>query len=268
MAKRLYLLSFVVVLLLPFLSAYQGTQEKTKQTSSKKTSPQSIQEQRPTDSPQAEDPPPKYHLRITIYPTVSLSRYDYNNDLNLHELRAYVSLRLDAPHGQSVGNAAITVNGQKLEFQEDNYSTRIRIPEGETVDEVRIAVATPEGFKYSGSFRIPAWLRLSSPLPDIYSTDKDISVGWEFSGSAGPVDIIAYDFKDRDARRILDLRNTIKDGTTVAIPADKLPSSTILRIFAMQTWMFKQYLRNENLAAGSEINIIPWSQIFIRTRNP
>jgi len=38
-------------------------------------------------------PPEPFFVRVTMYPTVSLSRYDYNNDIDLYEIRIYVELR-------------------------------------------------------------------------------------------------------------------------------------------------------------------------------
>jgi len=51
----------------------------------------------------------------------------------------------------------------------------------------------------------------------------------------------------------------------LTLESQRLPAGeTILRIYVISSWIFKQYLLEENLARGSEINIIPWSQVFIR----
>ena len=50
-------------------------------------------------------------VRLTFYPTASLSRYDYNNDLDLYEVRAYAEIRRGSQDGPVVTDAVVTAAG-------------------------------------------------------------------------------------------------------------------------------------------------------------
>ena len=69
--------------------------------------------------PPAQDapaPPEPVFVRLTIYPTASLSRYDYNNDLDLYELRVYAEVRRVSQEGPPAADARVTAFAEKLEY--------------------------------------------------------------------------------------------------------------------------------------------------------
>jgi len=78
------------------------------------------------ESPQEQTEQDKLFIRATIYPTANLSRYDYNNDLDLYEVRAYVELRDKTPIGDLLDNANVFVNSTLLDFKTDHYEKRIK----------------------------------------------------------------------------------------------------------------------------------------------
>ena len=53
---------------------------------------------------------------------------------------------------------------------------------------------------------------------------------------------------------------------SAVIPASGLPRSTIIRIYVIQSWLYKRFLSGPDYARGSEVNVIPWSQVFVRTK--
>lgn len=111
-------------------------------------------------------------------------------------------------------------------------------------------------------FTIPTWLRLFSPTPAIYDTTKTIHVEWEFLDYPSPVNVFAYNFKTGDY--LLSVHGV---GTkNYILPADKLQPSTLLRIYVIEQWSRKQTLSGDGIIEGSEIEIIPWSQVFIRIK--
>jgi len=54
--------------------------------------------------------PDPLYVRVTIYPTANLSRYDYNNDVDLYEIRAYLELRDKNSSGTIIANARVIVH--------------------------------------------------------------------------------------------------------------------------------------------------------------
>jgi hypothetical protein len=40
-----------------------------------------------------------------------------------------------------------------------------------------------------------------------------------------------------------------------------------VRIYVISSWLFKRFLSGDEFVRGSEVNIIPWSQVFIRTQD-
>lgn len=201
-------------------------------------------------------------VRITIYPTVSLSRYDYNNDLDLYELRVYVELRDKSPSGELIDDAQVFVNSNLLEYQTDRYEKRIKLPKEEWTEEIEFRIITQDERRIRQKVPVPTWLILNQPKPDIIDRGQEIKVEWRFTKCSCPVDVSAYDFKSGDV--IASQQNI--EGRELVIPSSDIPSSSIIRIFVMQSWHYKKYLRGRELVQGSEITMIPWSQVFLRTR--
>jgi len=201
-------------------------------------------------------------LRITIYPTVSLSRYDYNNDLDLYEIRVYIELRKESQLGPPLENAQIKALEQTLDFTNNHYEKRIQVDKKHPPDEIEISIRTESGFELKEKIPIPMWLILKEPKPQILEENTDLTASWEFSKFKVPVNFHAYNFKSGDV--IWSEHHMEKTGIT--IPAEKLPKESIIRIYVIPPWLLKRYLRGNDKARGSEINIIPWSQVFLRTR--
>jgi hypothetical protein len=204
----------------------------------------------------------KLYIQATIYPTFSLSRYDYNNDMNHAEIRAYIELRKNSVCGDIIDKATVMVNSEKLDFKENLYEKRINIPWENLAEEVMLKITVPEGITLERTYPIPDWLVIKSPQPSIIESSQPLLISWEFHRCPGPVKVDAYDFRTGDD--LLDLDN-FKENKIV-IPEEKIPKKSLLRILVLHTWFYKQYIRGEQIAVGSEINMMPWSQVFIRTK--
>jgi hypothetical protein len=202
-------------------------------------------------------------IRITIYPTISLSRYDYNNDIDLYEIRTYIELRKESQLGPPIEGAQITVLGQTLDFTNSHYEKRIRVDKEKLPEEIEISIQTLGKFELKEKVSIPMWLTLKEPLPQILEDKSDLKVSWEFSKYKVPVNINIYDFKSGDS---IESENHT-DKTSIIIPGERIPSETIIRIYVISSWFLKHYLHGGNKARGSEINVIPWSQVFLRARS-
>jgi hypothetical protein len=200
-------------------------------------------------------------VRATIYPTANLSRYDYNNDLDLYEIRAYVELRDKTPIGSIIDNAQVFVKSQTLDFKEDHYEKRLRVSKESLPEELDIRIETQDGRIVKNSFRIPSWLILINPNPQIYPSIKHLMINWKFTRFEAPVDIFAYNFKT--GKMLFEKLDFYND--TIMLPANRLPESTIVRVWVMQSWLSKRYLRGPSVVPGSEVIVIPWSQVFFRT---
>lgn len=219
------------------------------------------QETRPQDKPPAPAPDPLF-VRLTFYPTASLSRYDYNNDVNLYEVRAYAEIRLKSEAGEIVRDARVTVLSQTLDYLKDHYEKRIFIDRNELPGEMDVLIAAGERPVIRRKFPLPFWLVLLEPRPAIIDPGLNLTVKWRFSSFSVPVDVRVYDFKKGNA--VFDLNDA--EDTEVTVPADRIPASTTLRIYVISSWLSKRFLTGEEFARGSEVNIIPWSQVFIRTQ--
>ena len=99
------------------------------------------QEAPPQDTPKPAEP---LYVRLTVYPTASLSRYDYNNDIDLYEVRIYVELRRGSPQGGTVADAVITALSEKLEFHEDTYEKRIILRKDDLPEEIEVEIAAKD----------------------------------------------------------------------------------------------------------------------------
>jgi hypothetical protein len=216
------------------------------------------------DGTESQTPPTAKPLfvRISVYPTVSLSRYDYNNDVDLAEVRVYVELRNRSQAGTIVRDAEVTSLGQKLDYVRDHYEKRILLGGGERPAEIDLAIAAPGRPPIKKRFPIPDWLTLTSPRPAILDPAEDLTVAWAYGRFCSPVDVSAYDFKTGKAF----FQEDNQAGPSVVIPSGSVPRATIVRIYIIQSWLFKRFLSDEPFARGSEINIIPWSQVFVRTK--
>lgn len=218
------------------------------------------------DIPPQETPPPPapgpVFVRLTLYPTASLSRYDYNNDVDLYELRAYAEIRRGSQVGEVMSDARVTVLDERLDFQTDRFEKRIVVNRENLPEEIEFSIA-PAGLRpVKRKIPLPTWLMILTPRPAVLDPAQDLTVGWRFTGCPGMVNVRAYDFKKGGSIAGPDNFS----ATELLIPADKIPPSTIVRIQVISTWIFKQYLGGSEFARGSEINIIPWSQVFVRTK--
>jgi len=201
-------------------------------------------------------------VRLTVYPTVSLSRYDYNNDVDLYEVRVYVELRRGSQEGGAVADARVTAFSERLDYLQDHYEKRIILDKGELPAEAGVEIAIRNRPAIKERFPLPAWLVLTEPRPAILETGQDLSITWRFSRFTAPVDLRAYDF--RTGKELLRIDN--EGGSSAVLPAAILPASTIVRIYVIQSWLYKRFLAGNTYARGSEVNVIPWSQVFVRTK--
>jgi hypothetical protein len=201
-------------------------------------------------------------VRATIWPTANLSRYDYNNDVDLYEIRAYVELRNRTPIGDVIDDAQVYVHSQALTFKDDHYEKRIKISQESLPVELKLRIETQDGRTFKNRFLLPAWLILLNPRPDIVDSSQDLAITWKYTRYAAPVNVHAYNFKT--GNKICE-KNDLSTFS-LKLPADKLPESTIVRIWVIQSWLYKRFLRGPLVARGSEVILIPWSQVFIRAK--
>ena len=203
----------------------------------------------------------KIFVRTTIYPTANLSRYDFNNDVDLYEVRAYVELRDKTPIGDLIDNAHVFANSQLLDFKIDHYEKRIEISKELLIQEVDLRIETQDGRMVKNTFLIPTWLILLNPRPEIISASDDLTIEWKFTHFEAPVDVYVYNF--RTGKMITEKRDL--HDNKIMLRAEDLPESTTVRIWVMQSWLYKKYLRGPSVVMGSEVVVIPWSQVFFRT---
>lgn len=213
-------------------------------------------------APAVVKPPEPVFLRLSVYPTASLSRYDYNNDLDLYEVRIYAELRRGSQEGASIADAAVTSFGEKLDYLGDHYEKRIAVDKDKLPDEIEVEIAIKGRAALRERFPLPAWLILEEPRPAVLDPARDLPVLWKYDRFPSPVDVHAYDFRTGQEF----FKKEHMEETSAVIPAAAVPASTIVRIYAIQSWLYKRFLGGEGYARGSEINIIPWSQVFARTR--
>jgi hypothetical protein len=217
--------------------------------------------QDPTTLPAPQAPEPLF-VRLTIYPTASLSRYDYNNDLDLYELRVFAEVRRGSQEGAAVADARVAALAEKLDYATDHYEKRILLDRDKLPGEIEVEIAVPGRPVLKERFPVPAWLVLTDPRPAIVEGGKDLAVRWRFSRFPSPVDVRAYDF--RTGKEFFS-RDHLEE-TAAVIAGAGVPAATIVRIYAIQSWLYKRFLAGKDYARGSEVNVIPWSQVFIRTK--
>lgn len=213
------------------------------------------------ESRQADDAEPVF-IRVTVYPTASLSRYDYNNDVDLYEIRPYIEVRSGSASGIVISDARVTVSGTGLDFKDGQYIARIPVKREALPKDISIRIAAPGRRIIEKTIPLPGWLILESPRPDIIDSGRDLEVSWISTGRGGPVNLHAYDFKSDKFRFNLD----DVDIESAVIPGGLIPQSTIVRLFVIESWISKRFVEDPGAARGSEINIIPWSQVFFRTQ--
>jgi hypothetical protein len=211
---------------------------------------------------QQEQSQPKFYIRATIYPTFSLSRYDYNNDIDHVEIRCYIEVRRDSVCGDIIDNATVEVNSEKLEFEDSQYKKRIDIDKETLTEKVVLKISIPEGINLERTYPVPDWLVIKSPQPSIIDSSQPLSITWEFQRCPGPVKVDAYNF--RTGETLLDIDNFKENKIVIA--EEKLPEKSLLRILVLHTWLYKQFIQGKHIARGSEVNFMPWSQVFIRTK--
>ena len=203
----------------------------------------------------------KYFIRITVYPTASLSRYDYNIDPDLYELRAYIDLRKGSPTGTLISEANVLVAENKAEVENDLYSIRLAVDRDKLPDSFSVRASFQGDTIFDKVFPLPNWLKIEHPRPGIIEPGRDLAVKWSFQQEAGPVNLRFYDFKA--GQPSFDL-NDLPEREAL-IPGKLILPDTIVRIFVMQSWMYKRFIIDPALVRGSEISVIPWSQVFLRS---
>lgn len=212
--------------------------------------------------PDVPKPPEPVFVRLSVYPTASLSRYDYNNDVDLDELRVYVELRRNSQEGPPITDALVRSAGERLDYVTDHYEKRIMLDKGPRPAEVEVEIGVPGRAPLKEKLPLPDWLSLVAPRPAVVDPSGDLTVRWRFDRFASPVDVRAYDFKTGGE---VFARDGVA-GTEVVIPASRLPGATILRVYIIPSWLYKRFLGGPDYARGSEVNVIPWSQVFVRTK--
>jgi len=210
---------------------------------------------------QEEQDQSELYIQATLYPTFSLSRYDYNNDIDHVEIRAYIELRRDSVCGNIVNNATVIINNENLEFKDRHYEKRLDISKDNLAENIQLKIIVPDELELERTYPVPDWLVIKSPRPSIVDISQPLSITWEFQRCPGPVKVDAYNFNTGES--LLSVDDFKKNEIT--IPKEKIPEKSLLRIYVMHTWIYKQYIRGRQIARGSEVNIIPWSQVFIRT---
>jgi hypothetical protein len=213
-------------------------------------------------APDAPKPPEPVFVRLSVYPTASLSRYDYNNDVDLDELRVYVELRRVSQEGAVIPDALVRAAGGKADFVADHYEKRTVLERGRRPAEIEIEIGIPGRSAIREKLSLPDWLSLTEPRPAIVDPAGDLTVGWRFDRFAAPVDVRAYDFK---TGKEFFARDNLA-GTSVVIPSSRLPGATTVRVYIIASWLYKRFLGGPDYARGSEVNVIPWSQVFVRTK--
>lgn len=215
--------------------------------------------------PAAQDAPPApepLFVRLAFYPTASLSRYDYNNDIDLFEVRVYAEVRRGSQEGPPAADARVTAFAQKLDFLEDHFEKRVLFDKGRLPAELDLEISAPGRPVIRERHPLPSWLVISDPRPSVIGAGADLLIRWRFDRFPSPVDVRAYDFKT--GREILSRDHL--EGNEAVVPAAAVPSGTIVRVYVIQSWLSKRYLGGPAYARGSEINVIPWSQVFVRTK--
>jgi hypothetical protein len=207
-------------------------------------------------------PPVPLFVRVSVYPTASLSRYDFNNDLDLYEFRVYVELRKGSQEGPAVADALVSAGGQRLDYVTDHYEKRLPVDKAGLPAEIGLEIGVPGRPPLRETFPVPDWLVLTEPKPAIVDPGGDLEVRWRYRRFLAPVDVRAYDFK---TGKEFFAGNHLA-GPEAVIPSTRLPASTIIRIYIIQSWLYKRFLGGPDYARGSEVNVIPWSQVFVRTR--
>jgi len=211
---------------------------------------------------QDKESPSKFYIRATIYPTFSLSRYDYNNDIDHVEIRAHIELRRDSSCGGIIDNATVLVNSENLEFKDSKYEKRIDVSKENPAEEIKLKITIPEEIALERTYPVPDWLVIKSPRPSIIDSSQPLSITWDSQRCPGPVKVDAYNFKTGD--NLINLDNFKEDE--IIIPGEKLPEKSLIRIMVLHSWLFKKYIRGKRIAKRSEVNFMPWSQVFIRTK--
>lgn len=211
---------------------------------------------------QAPAPPEPLFVRLSVYPTASLSRYDFNNDLDLYELRVYVELRRASQEGPLIPDALVSASGERLDYVTDHYEKKLTFDKGRLPAEFDVEIGVKGRAPLKGTFPLPDWLVLTEPKPAVIDPGNDLEVRWKYGRFLAPVDVRAYDFRTGKEFYAGDHLA----GPAALIPASRLPASTIVRVYIIQSWLYKRFLGGPDYARGSEVNVIPWSQVFVRTK--
>jgi len=215
------------------------------------------------EQPPRPEPAPLF-VKATFFPTFSLSRYDYNLDRNRRELRAYIELREDGIQGRVVPDAQVWVNGEAIVFNRKHGDYRKRILRenpNRFSREIHLRIARDEANMLNQKVVFPGWVKITSPQPQILASVNGLEINWTFSANAFPLVLNIEDTRQRRKLR----REFREPGEPLVLTEKEIPENTILRIWIATDWFFKKYLSGKYIVKGSEINVMPWSQVFLRT---
>lgn len=216
---------------------------------------------------QEQPPPPEpapLFVKATFFPTFSLSRYDYNLDRNRLELRAYIELREDGIQGEVVRDAEVWVNGEAIAFNRKHGDYRKRIlllHKDHFPREIQLKIDRGDANMIRQTVLFPGWVKLTSPQPQILKSGKGLEINWNYSATPFPLVLNIEDTRQRRKLR----REFREPGDPLVLTEKEIPENTILRIWIATDWFFKKYLSGKYIVKGSEINVMPWSQVFLRT---
>ena len=203
-------------------------------------------------------------MNARIWLVYSLSRFDIAIDNNLIEIRADVQLRKKSERGELIRIADVRVNDQRLEFQQDRFKKK-RILPGKLASKVILKLHIPNGPCIKQVIVLPGWLKMTSPKPAVYVSDTHLDIGWEYSNcvSGSYTNLRIRDFLN--GKMLLKL-DEIKD-TSYRYSLDQLPKGeSLLRIFVIEPWFHVRKAEDPMLTKESKINVIAWSQSFVRVK--
>lgn len=225
------------------------------------TQEQEIKLEKKDKSPIEQKKEPVY-MKVNLWLIYSLARFDIGIDNNLIEIRAYVHLRKNNEKGDLITDADVRVNGTKLEFEKNRFVKR-RILPGEFLEKINLQVHIPEGPCIKKDITVPTWLKLESPKPAVYEGTGDIEVKWKYTTCGSHVNLAVRNSHTGEYI----IREWELKGNHFTLPAESLPpGETLLRFFVMEPWFNRAVISEPCVSKDSEVNIVSWSQSFIRVK--
>ncbi len=158
----------------------------------------------------------------------------------------------------------VTAFGEKLDYLEDHFEKRILFDKGRLPAEIDVEIAGQGPRRViKERFPLPAWLVLTEPKPAVVDPGEDLAVGWRFSRFPPPSTSVpttsgpGKEFFREDHVEGTDDRHPGR-GPARARPSSASTSSNPGSTSATSG--------GPDYARGSEVNVIPWSQVFVRTK--